>query len=276
MKVLLNSAGLPIVRETETDMLSFENGLTCGGYGRKKASQMSNLLCDYTEEFADTDVYDVYRDIVFEKDKPVFEKDQYRYDITVVLPGCIGNERKKTSGHFHCYNPEHTNTYAEVYEVLYGKALFVLQRADNFENADEELDVKDVILVKVHEGQTLLVPPNYGHCSVNIGVGPMIFSNLAYVPCGIDYGPVQKRGGMPVFAKEEDGTVRFVKNEAYKNLPNIHFAVPTENAKFGIKFGKPVYQSYIETPEAFDFLGNVDPYADEIVGMLKICGDNWK
>ena len=152
----------------------------------------------------------------------------------------------------------------------------MLQRADNFENADEELDVKDVILVKVHEGQTLLVPPNYGHCSVNIGVGPMIFSNLAYVPCGIDYGPVQKRGGMPVFAKEEDGTVRFVKNEAYKNLPNIHFAVPTENAKFGIKFGKPVYQSYIETPEAFDFLGNVDPYADEIVGMLKICGDNWK
>ncbi len=276
MKEILRNSGLPIIRETETDILSFEKGLTCGGYGRKTASQMSGLLCEYSEGSAETTVYDVYRDIVFEKDREVFSKNKYRYDITCIMPGCVGNERKKTSGHYHCFNPEHTNTYAEVYEVLYGTAMFILQRSDNFENADEALRLEDVILVKVHEGETLLVPPNYGHCSVNIGTGPMIFSNLAYVPCGIDYAPVKKHSGMVVYGMDHFGALDLVKNPNYKDIPEIRFAVPTENPKLGITFGKPVYSSYLENPAAFDFLGNIDPYVSEIMGMLKPCGKNWR
>lgn len=275
MTELLINSGLPIFRNCAEEKLIFQEGLSCGGYGTKKASQMPNLLSEYSDEEAENVVYDVYRDIIFEKDRELFNKDEYRYDITYIMPGTVGNECKKTSGHYHCYNPEHTNTYPEVYEVLYGTAMFILQRSDNFEAAEEELVVNDLILVKVEAGQTLLVPANYGHCSINIGEGPMIFSNLAYVPCGIDYNPVKSHKGMAVFAKKIDGELVMEVNKDYKNLPDIKYAKVKENPKFGIEFGKPVYNSYVANPQAFEFLGNVDPYTEEIMDMLQFCGEGW-
>ncbi len=275
MGQVLKNSGLPIVRDAALEKLSFEDGLVCASTGTKRARDMVGLLSEYSEAAADEIIYDVYRDIVFAKDKHVFSRDQYRYDITYIMPGTVGQECKKTSGHFHLFNPIHTNTYPEVYEVLEGTAMFVLQRADNFERQEDELVVDDLILVKVEAGQTLLVPANYGHCSVNIGEGPMIFSNLAYVPCGIDYAPVKKNGGMAVFAKKKDGKLFFEKNKKYTRAPMPKFAVVKENPDLGIRFGYPVYASYINRPSAFRFLGRVDEYVDDILSMLSYCGENW-
>ncbi len=57
--------------------------------------------------------------------------------------------------------PEASLHYPELYEVLKGDANYLLQRAQNEERVDE------VILVKATRGDKVIIPPNYGHVTIN-------------------------------------------------------------------------------------------------------------
>ena len=74
----------------------------------------------------------------------------------------MGLEFVKTYGHYHPrVNPKLRYTYPEVYEVLDGEAHYLLQRAKDEESVD------DVLLVKATRGDKVIVPPNYGHVTIN-------------------------------------------------------------------------------------------------------------
>ena len=266
----LKNSGLKLYINDNDARLSLTAPLQYDGYGRKHVKQMIGLLRDERELNLDEDYYDVYRGIRLPEDQDLLESKKYRYDITVVMDGTVNGECKKTSGHYHGYNPQHTNTYAEVYEVIKGTALYVLQRADNFEDSPENVKIDDLILAVVKEGQTILIPPNYGHCSINIGEGPLVFSNLAYVPCPVTYDSVRHYHGMSWYVLRENGKVRVVANPHYPDAPKPKFAKVKENPKLGVQFGRPVYQAYKENPEAFNFLGDPDPYVADIMDMLDI------
>ena len=267
----LKNSGLPLFMDVSSHIMTPGGALQMGGYSRKTAGAMKGLLMDESglEKQAGEPFYDVYRDIAFPQDRPLLERYQYRYDITIIMPGLIGGECKKTSGHYHGWIPEKTTTYAEVYEVLKGTALYVLQKSMNFDDTDpEKVRVDDLILVTVPEGRALLVPPGYGHCSVNIGDGPLVFSNLAYVPCPIHYDPVRYCRGMGVYICRTPEGITFRRNERYKDLPEVRFAAVKDEPAFGIREGLPVYKSFCQNPEAFDFLAHPDAYSDRIMQML--------
>ena len=266
----LKHSGLPLFLDETSHIMTPGGALQIGGYSRKPAGAMKGLLMDESslEKQAGEPFYDVYRDIAFEKDQPLLKEHQYRYDITIVMPGLIGGECKKTSGHYHGWTPDKTTTYAEVYEVLKGTALYVLQKSMNFDDDPEKVRVDDLILVTVPEGKTLLVPPGYGHCSVNIGDGPLVFSNLAYVPCPIHYDPVRYCHGMGAYICRTPEGIRFQYNDRYKDLPKARFATVKDGPQFGIREGLPVYKSFCENPEAFDFLTHPDAYTDRIMQLL--------
>lgn len=266
----LKHSGLPLYINEQDYMMALSGQLKLGGYARKNTDKMIGLLENEANLKPDDPFYDVYRDIYFPEDKALLEKNHYQYDITIVMPGTVNGELKKTSGHFHGWNIEHTNTYGEVYEVLKGTALYVLQKSPNFD-ADNPGDVQidDMILVTVHEGQIFLVPPNYGHASINIGEGPLIFSNLAYQKCPVLYEAVKFHHGMAVYVSREDGKISIQMNRYYKNLPEIKYATLKENPHLGVVKGSPVYVSYQKDPDAFEFLGHPDDYVDEIMSMLE-------
>ncbi len=270
MLTKLTGSGLPIYMDKKTYMLSLEAPLIYDGYGRRTVKQMEGLLFSPGGSNPEEPCYDVYRGIRFPQDQALLSKDEYRYDITVIMPGQIGGECKKTSGHYHGYNPLRTNTYPEIYEVIKGKAIYVLQRSRNFEGDPGLLEIDDLIIAHVHEGQTIIIPPNYGHCSINAGDGPLVFSNLAYVPCPVAYGPVKHHAGMSVYVLKENGEIRVVSNPRYKQAPRPKFATVKDNPHLGIGFGLPVYKSYLNNPGAFHFLGHVDGFENEIMSMLLI------
>ena len=261
----LTNSGLPLYIDEENHVMALSALLKYDGFGRKAVEKMQGLLANEENLPLDEMFYDVYRGIAFPKDEELLNKDNYRYDITIIMPGQINGECKKTSG----WNPQKTNTYAEVYEVIKGTALYILQKSDNFD-AENPADVRvdDLIFATVHEGETILIPPNYGHCSVNIGEGPLVFSNLAYVPCPVHYGPVKHFHGMSFYVMKKDNEIRLEANGRYVDVPAPKFATVKENPGLGIKFGVPVYESYMKNPEAFKFLGDPDPYVDEIMSML--------
>ncbi len=265
----LKKSGLPLYLNEETNVMAISAPLIYNGFGAKTVGQMPSLFEDDSKNEANENVYDVYRNIRYPEDEAQLVKDQYSYDITIVKPGKIGMERKKTSGHYHQYNEMHTSTYPEVYEVISGTAIYVLQRADNFEDPDfEKLNVEDVIVVRVEAGQSIIIPANYAHCSVNGGEGALVFSNLCYAPCKNAYEIVKYYHGLAVYVNEVNGRLMYKVNDNYKNLPKVRYATVKENQYLGIIFNKPVYQAYKENPAAFRFLGNVDDYRDEIMTML--------
>ncbi|HJC81982.1 MAG TPA: hypothetical protein H9696_02145 [Candidatus Anaerostipes avicola] len=266
----LEKSGLPIYFNPDNQMLSLEAPLIYLGHAYKYLSQMEQLFQCQNDIDPNTKIYDTYRGISYPEDIRLLKQSDFQYDITVVRSGTIHGEAKKTSGHYHCWNPMRTSTYPEVYEVLYGTAFYVMQRADNFDTEEyKNLHVTDLIVARVEAGQSIIIPPNYAHCSVNGGNSAMIFSNLAYKSCTVDYEPVKYYHGLGVYIKKEKNHIEFQPNQHYQNLPEVQYAVPKENPDLGILFGKPVYQSFTENPSAFDFLGNQDPYIQQIMDMLE-------
>ena len=294
--IYLSTSGLPLFMDEESFVISMGEGLVFDGYSRKPVMKMRGLLADESGLLVDESLaagetglladetlpagetgllasaepfYDVYRGIVYPEDQALFQRFDYRYDITVIMPGQINGECKKTSGHYHGWTAGKTNTYAEVYEVLQGTALYVLQKSPDFDREDpSDLTIEDIILVTVPAGQTLLVPPGYGHCSVNIGEGPLVFSNLAYVPCPLHYDPVKYYHGMSWYAFRDQSGISLKRNMHYGCLPAPRYATVREKPELGIAWDCPVYQSFKNNPEAFSFLGNPDPYVDVIMDAL--------
>lgn len=267
----LKKSGLPLYLNDENHVMALSGELKLGGYGRKMAADMRGLLADETNLPSREAYYDVYRGIAYPQDEALLARHDYRYDITIVMPGTVNGECKKTSGHYHGYNPQHTSTYAEVYEVMSGTALYILQKSPDFDIHPQDITLDDVILVTVQAGETLLVPPNYGHASVNIGEGPLVFSNLAYVPCPVDYAPVRNYRGMAYYIKKKNNELQTELNPTYGSvrMPQVKFASVKENPALGIRFGRPVYESFRENPQAFDFLAHPDGYAEDIMSMLE-------
>jgi len=79
-------------------------------------NDMKNVL--YDQQWAKTasnfELYYMYRGLK--------EKDGLRYDITVIPARMLGKEFTKTKGH------EHVGNYGEVYIVLEGKAIYLMQK----------------------------------------------------------------------------------------------------------------------------------------------------
>ncbi len=265
----IKTSGLPIFIDEETYKLDLRGGLTCAGSGGKIAGQLKGLL--YTEDGMDEKeyCYDAYRDIVFDEDRSLFRKFDFRYDITVIMPGTVQGECKKTSGHYHGYIDQQPYTYPEVYEVLVGKAVYILQKVKNFDKEDEDPFIEDLKAVFVEAGQAIIIPPFYGHCSINVGDGPMVFSNIAVVACPIYYDPMKKRHGLSMYVLKDGDKIKFVANKNYPAVPEIKAVFPRENPSLGITFGKPVYNAFVQEPEKFDFLLAPGKYESAVIEMLK-------
>lgn len=272
-KTELTRSGLPLYLD-ERGTMTLGEGLVMAGTGHKTVGDMCGLLADEGGLDADEWFYDTYRAIVRPGDAALFDERQMCYDITIIAPGTVNGEHKKTSGHYHGWNPERTNTYGEVYEVLSGTALFVLQKSPDFEEHPDDARVEDVILATVPAGKTLLVPPNYGHCSVNVGEGPLVFSNVAYKPCPVLYESVRAHHGMAyyVFAGA-DGTLDVRPNGSYAGagVPEPRFATVRDDPSLGIDFAHGAYENFVSNPDAFDNLPHPDAYVERIMALLDIA-----
>ena len=266
----LTKSGLPLYLDEESHVMALSGLLKMKGMGRKKTGDMRGLMMDENDIDPDEAFYDVYRGICYPNDEQFLSDHDIQYDITIIMPGQVNGECKKTSGHYHGWNPERTHTFGEVYEVIEGTALFVLQRADNFNEEPEHVKIEDLIFVTVPAGKTLLVPPDYGHCSVNIGDGPLVFSNVAYTKCPVQYESVRHYHGMAYYVVKEDGKILLRKNENYRDsiVPEPRFATVTENPALGIRFNQGAYLNFRETPDAFDFLPHPDAYICDIMKLL--------
>jgi glucose-6-phosphate isomerase len=227
-------SGLPILFNPKNNNIT-SNYIAIPKADTRTLSQMKPVLEGKTQL---KKFYCMYRNVA---SNPVFRKFSYRYDITVIPFHKIGKEDIKTAGHYHS-KPRHSHlSFPEVYQVLHGTAHYLLQKK-------EGKKIKDVILAVAKEGQVVIVPPNYGHVTINAGRETLVMANLVYGRFSSKYGDYIKKHGAAYYGIAGK-KIRFVKNPNYRNLPKLR------NAKLKSKNLKsPIYADCIKNPEKYIFL----------------------
>ncbi len=200
-----------------------------------------------TSQNPETPLYYMYRDLAMnEIDRELLSRQHIRYDITVIPPAVLGGEYVKTKGHYHPENPAGIG-YPELYQVLSGVARFLLQRKD----------LSDVVAVAAYAGEFVLIPPGYGHVSINSGEEVLVMANLVSTQFESEYAVYERMRGGAFYAVEgEDGFV-FVQNPRYSSDLLIRNISAQDAPELGIRHGEKIYDlvsgsadlSFLNEPE---------------------------
>lgn len=131
-------------------------------------------------------------------------------NITVLTPGKNGEEFNKTYGHFHNWQG------VEIYHVVYGQGIVVMQRNDEIGEA------KEIRVAGVRAGMSVEIPSGYGHALVNTGKTYLVVLDNAPDEKDADnFGPVKEKQGFAYYIVDKKGEVGFEPNPNYKLHPQI-------------------------------------------------------
>lgn len=195
--------------------------------------------------------YYMYRSISLKSHTQKFNKADISYDVTVLPFFRAGIEFNKTFGHFHPKKPKTNTTYPEIYEVLSGRAYYFMQKKDDFVEAE------------ALPGNKVIIPPGYGHVTVNPGPRTLVMCNLIKAGMKSDYAPFKKNHGAMYYE-----TVQGIQtNQNYKTLPKLRQIPPLKFGRFGL-METPIYQQFILDPNLFKWLTHPEQYEKEFVGLL--------
>jgi len=176
--------------------------------------------------------YYMFRDVYYSKgDREKILENRLRFDLTVIPPNKIGREFIKTFGHYHP-EAEKGLSYTEIYEVLKGEALYLLQKVENGK-------IVDVMVVEAKEGDKVIIPPNYGHVTINPSNKELRMTNWVCRDFKSDYEPYKKLRGACYYYLEDEG---WVKNENYGDVPEIRFVKPKIPKELGLKKSDEMYK----------------------------------
>lgn len=147
------------------------------------------------------------------------EKNGLKYDITIIPAQMLGKEFTKTKGH------EHVGPYPEIYIVLEGEAIYLMQKQDVIE---------DVYAVKAKKGDVIIIPSYYAHITINASNQDLKMADWMAIEAKSNYDPIQKMQGACYFYTI-DG---WIKNKNYKQIPELRFEEPKKSIPKDLSFLK--------------------------------------
>ncbi len=163
----------------------------------------------------------------------VKEKNGLRYDITVIPPQILGREFVKTKGH------KHIGSFGEIYVVLEGIGLYLIQKYIPPKDNQEE-KVEDVSAIFARAGDVIIIPPYYGHVTINPSSETLKTANWISPDCRSSYDLFQEKGGAAYFAlqHQDKEKIEWLKNNNYKNIPSLQFKEPEKKLPDNLGFLK--------------------------------------
>lgn len=220
---------------------------------------MTDVIFDQTwlAGAEDFDLYFMYRDLYLSRtDREKLLAQGLRYDITIIPPGMLGREYMKTAGHYHPTVAGGSVTYPELYEVLEGEALYLLQNSD----------LSDVVVVYASEGDKVLVPPDYGHVTINRSNKTLKMANFVARDFSSLYEPYRQKGGGAYFFTRE-GWIKNPKCSQAAELRRIEAPDRAGLARIGLAKGREMYP-LLREPGALEFLTRPDEHQDLFHGLI--------
>ncbi len=227
-------------------------------FGAMKVKPTVRMLFDMEDVLYDREwlaaannceLYYMYRDLSLSRNDGLLIKENgLRYDITIIPPRMLGREFVKTAGHYHPEVPGTDTTFPEIYEVLSGEANYIMQKWDNSM-------IKDVVLIKAGQGDKVIIPPGYGHLTINASNKVLKMANWVARDFESIYLPIKEKGGGAYFFLQ-DG---IVKNPGYDHVPEIRIREPINLNRIGIKKSREMY-GIVRDIKKLDFLTKPHKY----------------
>lgn len=193
-------------------------------------------------------VYFMYRDLArSEEDRGWLHDARLRYDVTVIPPMALCGECVKTKGHYHPENVQGVG-YPEIYEIIEGSAEYLLQ--------DKLLS--DAVVVSAGTGDIVLIPPGYGHVTINPGNSVLVMANIVSTAFASIYEDYEGLQGAAYYRMEKGG---YVKNPRYPAHPPLRYIRKCDVTGFSDINGRSLYNSiragnslsFLNYPERFNF-----------------------
>jgi glucose-6-phosphate isomerase len=195
----------------------------------------------------------------------------WRYDVTVFPSGRYGDEYLRTVGHYHPARAGATVAYPEVYEVLHGTALFVLQKVDTYQAGPADVRVADLILLRAEAGEKAMMLPDYGHWTVNTTDQPLIVSNWICDDFSSHYCSVIAARGPCCYVVAGGSGSQLRRNPAYNDPPaQISHARTVGVRELGLVTGRPMFAELPCQPSRWRYLCHPDEAATDLPAAIRI------
>ena len=241
--------GLPIQLDNINHKLILDESLMGGESDVRKLEELQPVL--YQKNFqGPKELYTLFNDVGLPEARKLLSQHGLRYDVGIIPPLKIGREYIKTMGHYHCKCSETSISYAEVYEIVYGIAHFILQKQDK----KNDKVITDIMWVEAEKGDRLIMPPDYAHVTINPCPEVLVVSNLAAISCRHSYSKIVQMGGLAYFNIEEENSPIFVRNPRYEKVPPLRKVSLKKLKDFGISPDRPIYSSALNEPQEFRFI----------------------
>jgi glucose-6-phosphate isomerase len=271
---LSDLCGLPLLFDPETyDLRSAKAGWDLAEPGLRTLDDMRPVLMDPGCEGPDV-VYWMYRDLHLPEHAHMRREFGLRYDISVFRGDLFGPEYFKTAGHYHPYiHWQRPISWPEVYEVLYGEAIYVLQEVDDIYLDPYYIKVEDFVIVHAKPGRQVVMPPDYGHVTINpVPGGPLVMANWVCDWFKSYYKSVEEARGYGWYRiVGDDGEPCWVPNGTYKQpLPAVREAKAVDAPALGLTEGRPMYREAVADPARFEWVCRPMDYLKPIWESLEL------
>lgn len=191
-------------------------------------------------------LYFMYRNLArTAEDREWLASHRIRFDYTVIPPMTVCGEFAKTKGHYHPEAPDGTG-YPELYQVLCGRAEYLLQTRA----------ASDVIVLRAGPGDAVLVPPGYGHVTINPADTELCMVNLVSEAFASEYAEYEKHRGAAYY----HCTDGWMKNSLYPGAGELTIRDAPEFPEAGIVHGSEIYD--LIGSDSLGFLNNPAEYAE--------------
>lgn len=148
-------------------------------------------------------------------------------NVTVWEPGKVGGEYIKTYGHYHIGQLD------ETYWILLGEGVVLQQKLVHEGDAPQPDRIEEFRAIAVKPGDSVYMPPGYGHLVANIGTTYLVTADDSPVDFGekdpvsmpghADYEMVKQMHGFAYYVIEHDGKPALKKNPLYKEVKKTDF-----------------------------------------------------
>ena len=118
-----------------------------------------------------------------------------------------------------------------------------------------------VFLAEAGPGEKFLIPPGYGHNTINVFNEPLLLANWMSEKAKYDYESYKNNHGAMYYFLANNNFIDIIKNPNYKSVPEIKKIKTKEYPELGLIKNKPLYSlvnnldklKFLNYPEEFKF-----------------------
>lgn len=243
------AVGLPTLLH-EDGRLAFGAGVLVEEQSERPFGALGRVMLDHAAWEAtpsEWPAYFMYNGVTRQGD-PVADPD-LRFELTSIPSWHIGRECAKTLGHRHRRREGAAHSDAELCEVVYGVAYFLLEFNGAVPGAPAA-----AVCIEAHAGDKVLFPPDTDHLTMNPGPETCVFTDTVVRGLAGDYEGFQATGGAAYHMVCDGGAVHFEPNAAYRRVPPLTWVAPRRCSDLNLSAEMPLYEAFVRHGSQWGFL----------------------